>query len=123
MILTAPFLISARLLPALKIGAVTISLEPERQQLDVPHRCNLRFYFDGPDFTYIDTSVGVFWNTKEQDCFLVLLSFLSAAAEASPTGDNADLFPPEIMAWAAEHSDEISMLQWDLEEHPDLIKE
>jgi hypothetical protein len=54
-----------------------------------------------------------------------LLSFLSAAAESyrykGMEGENADLFPAEVTAWAAQYSDELSMLAFELEENSELI--
>jgi len=53
---------------------------------------------------------------KDRDGMESLLSFLGAAAEAygyhlrmGGGSDNGDLFPPEVMEWAYQHDNEISM--------------
>jgi hypothetical protein len=59
-----------------------------------------------------------------------LLSFLSACGESvnhatrtGRAGENADLFPPAIAEWAAQHSDEIAIAALEVEETPDCILE
>lgn len=62
-----------------------------------------------------------------QSGFESLLSFLGAAAEAyqcSMSGhesDNSDIFPPRIMEWAYANSDEIGLLECQLQEQGELI--
>jgi hypothetical protein len=58
-----------------------------------------------------------------QEGFASLLAFLEAAAESyryqfhtGRQGENVDLFPAEVIAWAYQHSDEIGMLRWAIEE-------
>lgn len=52
-----------------------------------------------------------------------LLCFLTAAAESyayrmrtGRAGDNENLFPPHVVAWAYQHDDELSALAYELEE-------
>ena len=62
-----------------------------------------------------------------------LLSFLGAAAESyqyaerqgkdGMTGENAGLFPREVVEWAARNSDEIEMLALEVKETKDCINE
>lgn len=136
MILRAPFMISSRLLPAVKVGGATISLEPIGRTSD--NRPRWRYFIDiNPPFPgyaggYLADDlygdVGGLHDT--QDAMAALLSFLGAAAEAYAyqisTGresDNADLFPACIEEWATQYSDELSMLQCELEENKGLIVE
>lgn len=50
-----------------------------------------------------------------------LLSFLCAAAESHPDGENSNLFEPNTVEWAELNSDELSMAA--LEIDPDEINE
>ena len=43
-----------------------------------------------------------------------LLAFLSAAGESFPDGENVDLFPPEVSAWASDNSDELALAALEL---------
>lgn len=45
----------------------------------------------------------------EQEGLESLLSFLSAAAESYPDGENADLFDPAIVEWAHENQNDIDL--------------
>lgn len=63
-----------------------------------------------------------------QSGLATLLSFLGAAAESyayrqrtGHPGENEDLFPPHIVAWACQNSDELSTLASELDETPNLI--
>lgn len=60
-----------------------------------------------------------------------ILSLLTACAESrryatyhhgDPTkGKNSGLFPPHVGEWAEQHSDELAMLGYELNEHPGLL--
>lgn len=124
--LQAPFSIGSRLLPSLKIGDGTLSLELVGCQ---GNRMVYRWYIDIPagEFSEADLRSGCQGCTY-QEMFGTLLTFLAAAAESlqyqKRTGcesENADLFPIPVVEWASAHSDEISMLQCDIEENADLI--
>jgi hypothetical protein len=125
--LSHPFIISARLLPALTVADCTISFDAGA------------FIFDFSDGSeYIERNlrppqcrtVGVN-DTPErllQSQFGDLLAFLSACAESRQyatrtgrTGENADLFPENVGAWAEANSDEIGMLSCEIEETPGLV--
>ena len=127
MILHEPFQISARLLPAIKVGKVTISIEADGKTSD--GRIRWKYYLDGKDWEYEnnDLKSGVGGGSL-QDAFASLLSFLSACGESiaygrrsGTPGDNANLFPPHVGEWADQYSDELSMLECELEENPELI--
>lgn len=129
--LHAPFSISARLMPALVVGGATISLEigptPTRDGraryigwIDLP---------DGSEHEVTDLASGVGGGTLQRG-FASLCCFLSAAAESrmyrersNRKGENEDLFPPAVVEWACSCSDELSMLECDLEETPNLLEE
>ena len=111
--LQSPFIISARLLPAIVIDNVTISFDQK----------NNVFYFDGPDFEYVENSFRPGAGSDIQDCFVAILDFLGAFAEAisyeTRTGresDNKTLFPSIMSDWAIKNSDEFSILQQEIDE-------
>jgi len=130
MILHDPFAISARLLPAVKIGDSWLSVEwspkPGREG-----RARYRFHLDTPTFEYTDDELqsGCQGGTLQQGMGS-FLTFLSYAAEHARywRGREADdpetaLFPPQVIAWADHWSDEIDVLAYAIEETPDLIEE
>jgi hypothetical protein len=58
-----------------------------------------------------------------QETFESLLSFLGAAGEAYPNRENAGLFPKAVCEWAKANSDELAILQCEIQENKDLITE
>jgi hypothetical protein len=130
MVLHSPFSIGPRLLPCLKVGDGFLSLE--HVNYDHEGRDVYQWYVDIPagEFSAADLRSGVQGCTL-QKMFCSFLFFLGAAAEAvnyeKRTGresDNADLFPPAVMSWAAEYDDELTGLAIDIEESPEpLIEE
>jgi hypothetical protein len=133
MILTGPFVISPRLLPALRIGDGWVQLEMTGR-LDYGRNL-FKWTIDidgkkGPD----DGG----WSGEDlkgphglQEGFASLLVFLDAAQESyryristGRTGENEDLFPPEVVEWAYQNSDEIGLLSCELSEtDEELIEE
>lgn len=116
--LESPFIISARLLPAIVIDNVTISFNPK----------NNVFYFDGSEFNYTADDYNPGANHDIQDCFVDILNFLSAFAEAigyeNRTGresENKSLFPVIMSDWAVKNSDEFAMLGLEIEEFELII--
>jgi hypothetical protein len=119
--LTHPFQISARLLPALRIG--------DRSWLSWSW-ADYRFYLDTPGFEYEITDFRAGPGSGTQEVFESILAFMEAAAESREyrirTGteaENEDLFPPHIVDWIMDNKSEIEMLRYDLEEKMDLIEE
>ena len=117
MTLHPPFIISARLLPALKIGESYLSWDGDD------------FFIDAPDFQYVIDDFRPGAGADTQECFHAILDFLAAAVESRQyrertgrTGENEDLFPAHIVDWAVDHSSEIECLTCDLEENS-LIEE
>ena len=126
MTLKSPFIISSRLLPALQVAGATLSLERGPVfYLDLP---------DGSEHEIRDFSPGA-GNRDIASWFAAMLGFLSAAAESRryrewqrkygvDPDSNEVLFNSTIVDWAAANSDEISMLEYEIEEsEEELISE
>lgn len=121
--LREPFEISSRLMPAIKIAGATLSIDyygtwtrEGRMQwdvwIDLP---------DGSEYQITDMRSGV-GGSPLIEAFRSLLSFLSAAAESrnyrertGREGENEDLFAGPIVDWASANSDEISMVECEIE--------
>lgn len=119
MILHPPFIITARLLPGLRIGDGFLSAE------------GTNFYLDTPEFEYVidDFSPGA--SRDLQEWFTAILSSMRAAVESrqyrlrqgkefdpNDTDSNETLFPPHIVDWIAAFMDDIDVIGWDLAEGP-----
>lgn len=119
--LTAPMLITSRLLPGARIGAFTVSVEPLAQKNG---GIETAVYIDGPGgILYANTECLTIRGKAQADvpreAVRVLCSFLSAAAESYPSGENSYLFPVAVTRWAVEHYSEIESLALDLESTTD----
>ena len=126
--LASPFVISARLAPALKIGNAFLSFENGQFVFD---------FEDGSEHVVTDFNfpqVRISGKTDErflQDGFSAILSFLGACAESRKyarsrgkdemEGENSNLFPSNVGEWAEKFADEIEMLDCELTESEDLI--
>ena len=129
MILHSPLIITSRLMPGLKIGDGFISLGYSARSRD--NRMVYQVWIDLPDSEHEVTDLrsgcgggGI------QDGLANLLGFLGAAAESRQyrertgrEGENESLFPPAVVDWASENSDDISAFAFDLEEGPPLVTE
>ena len=111
MTLSAPFLISSRLLPAVSIGQgqeqITVSLSPRG------------FILDGPFGEHKVTGLRLSPLCKSvESAFEALLSFMTAAAESfryrGMDGENADLFPAEVTEAIAQVSSELESVWFEL---------
>lgn len=124
--LTHPFIISARLAPAVQIGDAYLSFD------------NGRFVLDGPfgehiieDFSFPRCRIaGATDESELQGGFASICSFLGACAESRQyatrtgrKGECADLFPEDVGQWAEQNSDEISMVGCEIEETPGAISD
>ena len=111
MILSHPFIISSRLLPAVAIGKgseqVTVSLSPSG------------FILDGPFGEHKVTDLTLRGNPSIESAFETLLSFMSAAAESfrykGMDGENADLFPAEVTEALAQVSSELECVHFEIQ--------
>lgn len=114
MIINKPFYISSRLLPAITINDAEISLDRTAKQTVV------WFDLDGESRMIDDFN---FKRANTQECFRTILTFMSACADAiayilrtGSKSENADLFEPFIAEWCNNNSDEIQMMECDIEE-------
>ena len=111
MTLSHPFIISARLLPAVSIGKgeeqVTVSLSPSG------------FILDGPFGEHKVTDLTLRGNPSIESAFETLLSFMSAAAESfrykGMDGENADLFPADVTEALAQVSSELECVRFEIQ--------
>jgi hypothetical protein len=109
--LSHPFIISARLLPAVSIGKgeeqVTVSLSPSG------------FILDGPFGEHKVTDLTLRGNPSIESAFETLLSFMSAAAESfrykGMDGENADLFPADVTEALAQVSSELECVRFEIQ--------
>lgn len=116
--LRAPLLISARLMPAVRIGTAWVSIEAMHR--DHEGRVVYRYAIDTPDLSHEgnDLHSGCGDNADAagvRRAMATLLSFLGACAEADDRGDNADLFPANVKEWAEANADELALMQYELE--------
>jgi hypothetical protein len=126
-----PFEISARLMPAVKVGGATISLEVSGR-VSKDGRDIYSAFIDlpgGEEHEVADLRSGC-QGGSVQEGMRALLSFLSAAAESyqyqqrtGREGENSDLFPVAVLDWASSCSDELSMLACEIEENDELIED
>ena len=122
--LQAPFEITPRLMAGMRIGDAWLSIGYAGQSSD--GRTQYEYFVDlpcGTECHAADLRSGVGQRPGLQEMFCTLLSFLGAAGEVvryvEQTGresENADLFPTAVGQWAAQNLDEISSMQFDLEE-------
>lgn len=121
--LNPPFIITARLLPGLKVGDGFISLEYDGES---GGRQRYRYHIDIPAGQFSDNELksGV-GGGDLQSGFESLLCFLTAAVESyryrklewtDNPDDNMHLFPKEVVEWAYQHDMEIQMLALEIEE-------
>lgn len=129
--LNPPFIITARLLPGLKVGDGFISLEYDGES---GGRQRYRYHIDIPSGQFSDNELKSGHGGGDlQSGFESLLSFLSAAVESyryrkcvytGDPDDNMHLFPKEVVEWAYQHDMEIQMLELEIgESHIQLIEE
>lgn len=126
--LKAPFIITPRLLPGIKIGQTTISIDCNGYDRD--GRVKWRVFFDPmredrkllKKTVMVDGFASHRW-IGQDSLFLLeqakgLCSFLGAFVEASRYGkssDNWDLFPDSLREWALNYSGEIDIMSIELE--------
>lgn len=124
MILKSPVMITARLLPGVKIDKTYISIEYITKR-NFEGRTEYRVHIDHPEFTYTDESTmsGCQGGTL-QEGLSTFLNFLSYSGE---TDSESMMFPENVTEFARQFSEEIGMMGYDLaldcEEPGEYIKE
>lgn len=130
MILHAPLIITARLMPGLQIenGTISLALPRSRAASGRDHYVVWIDLPDGSEHEIADLRSGC-QGGSIQEGLASLLSFLGAAAESrryrestGQQGENKDLFPAAVVDWTCENLDEIDPLSYDLEEEPQLVE-
>lgn len=126
--LTDPVIITPRLLPGVRVGDGFVSVQ-RHARLRVDGRHVFSYFIDLPSGEHSGDDLSS-PRPSLQEALATTLSFLSAAGEGveyeQRTGresDNARLFEPPVGEWAAQHSDELSMLANELDETDGLIEE
>jgi hypothetical protein len=126
MTLHSPFIITPRLMAGLQIGGAFISMGagPRNAEGRTQYGCYIDLP-DGSEHKVTDLRSGC-GGGDLADGFASLLSFLGAAAESYryrqcdwnniDEDDNASLFPHAVVEWAYQNSDELSVLQVEIEE-------
>lgn len=127
-----PVIITSRLEPGVKVGKAFVSIAYAKRPGE-RGRTRFRYHIDigKKSYTGDDLQSGM-GSASLQGGLESLLAYLGAAGESyayrlrrggKEKGENEDLFEPKVVEWAYQHSDEISMLQMELEETPNLIRE
>ena len=128
--LRAPCIITSRLMAGVEVGDGVVSIGYSKKPGD-EGRARYLVYIDIPGKRPIrDESLqsGVGGGSLREG-LESFLAFLSAFAEAHRYGDsgrvseNSDLFPARLAEWAVANSDEIGMVQAEVEETEDCIVE
>lgn len=129
--LSNPVIITSRLLPGVRLGGATISIDYSSRP-GSESRTRYQWYVDlegGLEFSDDDLQSGCQGGSL-RDGLEALLGILAACGESysygqrtGRPGENADLFPRPIAEWAAQNSDELSLLAFEIEEAPDCIDE
>lgn len=106
-----PFCISARLLPALKIGDGWLSFDPKTHI----------FYLDTPEFKYEIKDYRPGCSHGIQDCFSGILIFFESAIQSANFYEKTDvLFPEHVTKWLVANEYDICDMDCALDEE-DLI--
>jgi hypothetical protein len=125
MTLKNPFIITSRLMAGVKIGEAFISIGQGERNSE--GRTQYGVYIDLPDGSEheIDDLRSGCQGGDIQEGMASLLSFLGAAAESyaykGMDGEHSNLFPKAVTEWAYQNSDEISSLEMEIEETPNLV--
>ncbi len=131
LVLSAPVIITPRLLPGVRVGDAFISIE-RADDITRDNRDVYRYYIDipgAPEYSADDISSGVGGGSL-QSGLSALVSFLSACGESvryrdggHGDGENSDLFPGYIGEFCAANSDDLAMCSIELEENDSAIVE
>lgn len=129
--LTSPIIITSRLMAGLQIGKATISIGYS-PKMSNEGRTRYVVHIDiGKRHHEDHTLQSGCCGGSLQSGLESLLCFLAACGESIAygeragrgDGENADLFPRWVGEWARDNSDELSMLECELQENSELIQE
>ncbi len=128
--LQSPIMITSRLMPGVQIGKATISIGYSKRASE-DGRTRYVAYIDIGRKSHEEHSLqSGCGGGGLQEGLESLLGFLGAcgasiryAEYSGREGENADLFPRWIGEWARNNSDELTMMEMELQETPDLIVE
>jgi hypothetical protein len=114
MIIHSPCVITARLLPGIKIGDSFLSIAYGEMTFD--GRQGYIVYIDSPgwNYSFSDMNSGVGGGTL-QNGLISALSFLSYA------GESKEMFPSHVCEWAYLWQDELSTLHLEMEESSEIF--
>lgn len=122
MILEWPLIISSRLLPDVKVGEDTLSIEFDSNSNSWMYHIDTQ---DGRELSG-DGLKGRFSNVRE--VFACLFDFMEACVESirysrhtGERGENSDLFSPEIASWVEDNQTQIEYLRLVLSEESEEI--
>lgn len=125
----APCIITARLLPGLSIPSNHDASPPAVLSIEATGRLKRnkpvwRWFVDLPDGEYTDDDFQGWGDHRSM--LSALLSFLIADAESARYNrdqpNHETSFPAPVVAWAMQHSDELTMLQLELDEQIEADK-
>lgn len=118
--LTSPLEITPSLMAGVRVGDGWVGVEPAEGHVDHYGKPAWRYQISTEDIEHEGNDLHSWGDAREVTA--ALLDFLGAAAEAYKAqmggreSDNADLFPPDVMEWAYQHDDELSILSCELQE-------
>jgi hypothetical protein len=121
--LKTPFIIDSTLSPSLRIADATLALHLPLFPAEKA-RWGATMILEAPGIALTDTTLrsGLSGFRSLVDPFSTYLSMLDAAAEAREGGDNADLFPPNVMQWARENASAIAQARNDLQDELGAVR-
>jgi hypothetical protein len=114
----APLIISSRLMAAYKIeGVGTLHLEVHGRNHE--NRLSYHYVVEDAEGTVLDEGTDLSSGVGSDPDYLAmmetLLSFLGAAAER---GESAEGYPPALVEWAEQNSDELQMAAMEIDTWP-----
>lgn len=134
--LHSPVIITSRLMPGVRLSGATISLDNGGSSISGAGRVCFRYFIDldaGFAFEGNDLASGCFDSPSAkliQSALCSLLGFLEAAGESYRFRmrlgrlASADvMFPAQVVEWAYQNSEELSVLSLQLAQIPGLIEE
>lgn len=123
--LAPPLSIGSRLMAAVEVGDDGSALHIEPLHRDHEDRVVWRYIIEDGNRSELledtDLRSGSGAEVDAHEAMTTLVTFLGVAAEAhrwslaGESSEHADLFPPDVMAWAGDHENDLAALASDLE--------